>query len=347
MSFLRDRWYAAAWSSEIGRKPLGRKILGEDITFYRTESGQPAAVASRCPHRFAPLYFGDVVGENIKCRYHGLQFGPNGACVLNPDGSKPPPVSVKAYSVAERDSMLWIWMGDQKPQSGPPEYLSLAPTMGGLVRGLLHVNCHFLLVTDNLMDSAHATHLHAAFKTEAHVKAPKGNVRQEGDAVYYNVWAPDDLPNPFFLALYGKNIPVDQWVDVTWREPSTITVAAGVTATGRSREEGINTISVHLITPESEHSSHYFWILARDCRLENHEMSEMMRANVQRIFTEEDKWMIEGQQRMLGGAEFWSLRPALLNQDKAAGMTRRHVEKLIAEQDAKREEGSTSLNANA
>src|SRR5579871_3140466 len=182
MSFLRNFWYAAAWSSEVGNKPLCRKILGEEITFYRAASGKAVGVASRCPHRFAPLYYGDVVGENIKCRYHGLEFAPNGACVVNPDGSTPPRVGIKAYTVAEKDAMLWIWMGE-KPAGTLPAHLSAQPSWGGRVDGHLHIDCNFQFLTDNLLDNAHAPHLHPAFRTEGHIKTPRGEVHQDGDAV--------------------------------------------------------------------------------------------------------------------------------------------------------------------
>ncbi len=337
MAFLRNCWYAGAWSDEVARKPIGRKILGEEVTFYRTESGRPLAVASRCPHRFAPLHFGDVIGDNLKCRYHGLQFAPSGACAVNPDGSKPPSTCVKVYAVAERGPMIWIWMGDAKPEGEPPDSLILDPSMGGFVYGHLEVKAHFQLVSDNLMDNAHATHLHAAFTTESAVKHPKGEVRQEGDLVYSTTWAPDAPPNPFFKGMYGKPGNVDQWVDFKWNPPATITITAGVTATGGPRAEGVSTFSVHMITPETETSSHYFWSIARDCKLDDHAISEKMQAAFHRIFTEEDTWIMEGQTRMMDGGEFWSLKPSLLAQDKATALVRRHIEKLIAQQEAARQ----------
>jgi len=33
--FLRNYWYVAAYDHDIGRRPLGRIILGEPIVFYR------------------------------------------------------------------------------------------------------------------------------------------------------------------------------------------------------------------------------------------------------------------------------------------------------------------------
>ena len=49
--FLRNYWYVAATEAEIGRKPLGRMILGDPIVLFRAEDGTPVAFEDRCPHR--------------------------------------------------------------------------------------------------------------------------------------------------------------------------------------------------------------------------------------------------------------------------------------------------------
>jgi len=72
--FLRDQWYVGAWSDEVGRVPLGRTILGEDIVFYRTEAGKPVALANHCAHRRLPLTEGRLRGDTIECGYHGLVY---------------------------------------------------------------------------------------------------------------------------------------------------------------------------------------------------------------------------------------------------------------------------------
>jgi hypothetical protein len=37
--FLRDRWYVAAWGSEVDAAPLARTICGEPIVLYRAGDG--------------------------------------------------------------------------------------------------------------------------------------------------------------------------------------------------------------------------------------------------------------------------------------------------------------------
>jgi phenylpropionate dioxygenase-like ring-hydroxylating dioxygenase large terminal subunit len=333
VKFLYNRWYAAAWPNEIPRnKPFKRKILGEVITFYRKSDGSPVGVSSVCPHRFAPMHYGEVAGDNIRCVYHGLEFGPDGACVLNPDGSPAPKTGLKSYRVEEKDSMVWIWMGDQEPQSGPPEWLAFEPRFGGFTRGYTHFGCNYQLLNDNLLDHSHATHLHPFLRTEALVKNPKHEVIDEGERIWCKGWAPGKPANPYFGALLNYNGAVDQWVEARWDAPATITVFAGATPTGRPREEGVLTQAVHLITPESDSSSHLFFGLVRDRKLDDHEFSEMTRATVDALIKNEDKWMVEGQQEIIEGQDFWALRPVLLPQDRATALCRRRMGQLVAEQ---------------
>ena len=342
MKFLYDRWYAAAWPHEIADKPFNRKILDEDITFYRKSDGCPVAVSSRCPHRFAPMYYGAINGDNIRCRYHGLEFGPNGACVLNPDGSVAPNARLKAYPVVEQDSMIWIWMGAKAPDMAVPDILKIDPRMGGFVCGLVHVEAHYQLLLDNLLDQSHAPHLHSMLKSEALIEHSVPEVRQEGDTIYNTSWAPGRRPAPFWLAAGFEDIPIDQKVDAKWEAPSSISVHAAIAPAGRPMEEGISNVTIHLMTPGTENTTLYFWCHARDFRLEDHEYSDAVQGMFQKIFTDDDKWMIEGQARMMGDAEFWSLKPVLLPQDRATALCRRHLDKLVAAQDGQGQTARTT-----
>ena len=53
--FLRNAWYVAAWSSEIGRTPRQIRVLGERVCVFRPDEERVVALEDACPHRKLPL----------------------------------------------------------------------------------------------------------------------------------------------------------------------------------------------------------------------------------------------------------------------------------------------------
>jgi phenylpropionate dioxygenase-like ring-hydroxylating dioxygenase large terminal subunit len=83
-TFPMNAWYVAAWDAEVSRKLLARTICDQKVVLYRKQDGTPAALADACWHRLVPLSIGTVVGDDVRCGYHGLVFSPNGRCVHMP-----------------------------------------------------------------------------------------------------------------------------------------------------------------------------------------------------------------------------------------------------------------------
>lgn len=107
--FIRNAWYAAGFGRDLEPgKLLSRIFLGERVVLLRKTDGAPAALADRCPHRFAPLHIGKLKGDVVRCGYHGLEFGADGLCKHNPhgDGSVAPNMRVRRYPLEERDGIL-------------------------------------------------------------------------------------------------------------------------------------------------------------------------------------------------------------------------------------------------
>ena len=339
MPFVRNRWYMGVWSHELapgpgGIKPVGRKILGEDVVFFRTSKMQAVALSDMCPHRFAPLSYGNIVGDNLKCRYHGLQFDAEGKCAVDPSGAKPPPMAVKKYHIEERDGMIYIWMGEGEPSEPAPDWLAWEEGFGATLRGNIQVGASYRFMVDNLMDDAHATHLHELLASDGHIARPETNIERTGDKIKVTNDIHDTNLAPFFAAMRRKPGNVDQRVTITWNPISAIRIKSTVRDVGADISEEVGVDSAHVLTPETETSCHYFWSFARNANKEDHLYTQKLNEALAHIFRTEDAWMAEGQQRMLAGRDFWDMKPALMPQDKAAVMVRREIDKLMTESGA-------------
>ena len=70
---LKGQWYPVAKSVEIkDSKPYGTTLLGQKIVMWRDTKGEIKCIEDYCPHRGAPLSYGEIHEGNIGCRYHGV-----------------------------------------------------------------------------------------------------------------------------------------------------------------------------------------------------------------------------------------------------------------------------------
>ena len=335
--FLRNSWYCAGWSSDLGAKPRGIKILGENIDLYRTNDGSVSALDGRCPHRFAPLSIGCVKGDVIECGYHGLQFDRTGACTFNPhgQGTIPPRAHTRAYQVEERDDALWLWMG--KPGTGNPDDIIDLYFVGGKpgwagTTGYLKINAGYELVIDNLLDLTHGTYLHpntVGIDAEHSLGAAlKYDFKTEGNFVHSNYSFLNSPPTALFKPFYKKERG-DIYAFMRWEPAGSLLLDISTTEVGEGKGAGILMPSCHLIVPETEHSCHYFWAISRNVDLDDLEATMTMGASVAYAFEVEDEPVIQACSKMMAGEEFFSLGPAILETDIAAIQARRILSKLL------------------
>ena len=99
----RNCWYTVATSEEVGREPLGRRVLGTGVVLYRTTDGTPVALEDRCAHRPYPLSLGRVDGDRIVSGYYRLRrTTPTASASTCPTQSEiPVGARVRAFPVHE------------------------------------------------------------------------------------------------------------------------------------------------------------------------------------------------------------------------------------------------------
>jgi phenylpropionate dioxygenase-like ring-hydroxylating dioxygenase large terminal subunit len=340
-SYLRNAWYVAAWSDDLtDGQLLGRTILKEPIVLYRKSDGHVAALEDRCPHRFAPLHMGQIVnGDCIQCPYHGLEFNSSGACVLNPHGTKniPPRARVRSYPVTEKHKAIWIWMGEKSPDlSKVPDFsvLDNVPEMHATKRDRITIRANYELIIDNLLDLSHGSFLHAGILGNSETVEAEITVDLDGNDVVVGRHASNaTAPGLFAILMPSKPDRIDKFTRMRWMAPSNLRLVTGICMPGAVPESGTGYHAIHMLTPESDRTTHYFFtavrfnVLTSDDQL-NAQIQDKISTTRRFAFEEQDAPVIEAQQEIIDNA-LTSLDPVILAIDVGPVRYKRILRKLI------------------
>lgn len=345
MGFIRNCWYAAAWSSEVQDQPCHAQVIGEHLLLFRGEQGEMIALSDTCPHRFAPLHMGRIFGSTIECPYHGLRFGADGRCALNPfdPRTKLMAARVSTYPVVERDRFVWVWMGDAEraDDSLIPDFPWLNQTEAFTMTGehSMHQPLNYELVLDNLMDLTHGQFLHPTTLGNEAIAGGVVKTRQDGNRIYSDRWNPDgDAPMLFVLpGVVKEGDRVDYWNEMRWDPPGAYYLEVGVTLTGRPRAEGGFLGSVHMLTPMDDENCVYRYIVFRTFAPGSAEVTQALEGIAEHAFRQEDEPMIRAVQARMAGRDFWEMKPLILKTDQAGILVRRTLDRLKAAEAAVRE----------
>ena len=164
--YLRRFWQPVFVATDLARgqiKPI--RILGEDLTLYRGESGAARIVGGRCAHRGVQLVLGFVQGEHIECPYHGWTYDATGQCVKQPGELHPfcDRVKIKGYQAQEYLGLIFVYLGEGK---APP-----LPRLADFENDDLYVRritteiwpCSYFDLLENATDLVHTEYLHWHF----------------------------------------------------------------------------------------------------------------------------------------------------------------------------------------
>jgi len=266
-----NSWWVAAHVSEVTERPILRWIVEMPLALYRTEDGTAAALHDRCPHRWAPLHLGEVIGANLACPYHGLQFAPSGQCVKVPTQEKTPSaIRVRAFPVVERYGFVWVWTGEAEladPALVPSELACLEDPTWHMVWGYKPVASNFMQLKENVLDLTHFAFLHKTSLGITGWDRPPEFEETERGVGFRQMFDMQPLAPVYALPAgkaVGKRVNRDNWGQL---------VSPGVNVGGVDMHDpepeanGLEDFSlrvVHLTTPVSIAKTHYYWAMARD-----------------------------------------------------------------------------------
>jgi phenylpropionate dioxygenase-like ring-hydroxylating dioxygenase large terminal subunit len=341
--FLRNGWYAAIWSKDLSEHPVARTFLGEKVVLFRNGSGQVAALEDCCCHRAAPLSKGELTGDYLMCGYHGLKFDVHGQCVEVPGQSLVPRgARVRSYPLREKWNVAWIWMGDpaKADESKIPDLPWLTDPGWTATPGYIHLKSNYQFLIDNLLDLTHVAYVHKkTISGDPREATVPTKTERLPDGVRVGRWMIDFVPPPLFAKAGNFTGNVDRWQFVTWTPPSTVYLDVGCAKTGTGapqgdRSQGISIWSTHLVTPETEDSSHYMFSFARNFAVGDEAMSKLLYEGSKATFLE-DAEMLEAVQKNRRGGSLDGLVD--IAADAAQLQARRMLSQLIAtEQPAQR-----------
>jgi vanillate monooxygenase len=341
--FPKNAWYVACTPNEIDDKPLGRRICGEKMVFYRAAEGQVAALEDYCPHRGAELSLGHVCEGKLVCGYHGLVMGADGKTVSMPGQRVQGFPRIRNFPVEERYGFIWVWPGDEKlADPAKIHHLEWADNpewaYGG---GLYHIACDYRLMIDNLMDLTHETYVHTTSIGQKEIDETPVATRTEGDHVITSRFMDNVMPPPFWRAnLRGNNladdVPVDRWQVCHFYPPSHVMIEVGVAHAGKggykaNAKDKVSSVVVDFLTPETETSMWYFWGMARNFNPKDKALTAQIREGQGKVFAE-DTAVLEAQQRNL--LQYPERKLLMLNIDAGGVQSRKILDRLVAQEQA-------------
>ncbi|MDB5570998.1 MAG: vanillate O-demethylase oxygenase [Hyphomicrobiales bacterium] len=339
--YMRNAWYVAAWSREVTDSVVGVKLLDQKIALYRTATGALKALENRCAHRHVPLTLGRVVGDNIQCGYHGLQFNGEGACVHVPAQDRiPERARVRAYPAAERYGWVWLWMG--RPEAADPalipDFHRLSDPAFASTGATNEVAANYELITDNLMDLSHVGFVHGSTIGNA-AMGENGKIRVErtDDGVRVTRWVIDCPPPPTYVrsGIFKADDRIDRWQIIDFTPPCFVNIYVGGAPTGTGAPEGrrvggLGLWIMNAMTPESAARTRYFWAVGRDFAVDNPNVTKLVHADIAAAFAQ-DKDVLEEQQASI---ETLTNPPSVDIVADAGGIQARRMLKGLIEREA-------------
>ncbi|MFN8396569.1 MAG: Rieske 2Fe-2S domain-containing protein [Bacteroidia bacterium] len=197
-------WYVVAVSSSLKSGEIREvEFCGQRLVLYRTVGGRALLTEAYCPHMGAHFaHGGTVVGEDLKCPFHGFCFDPEGKCAQTGYGTKvPPQARLQVFPTIERNGLIMAWNGEigSTPDFEIPEWNWDGWTPTRFKEWEL--TSHPQEVAENSVDIGHFRHVHGYDE----VKEIE-DIRTDGPRLY-GKYGMARMTN--FIGKWGKKVEIE------------------------------------------------------------------------------------------------------------------------------------------
>ncbi|WP_372748030.1 Rieske 2Fe-2S domain-containing protein [Litorivivens sp.] len=181
-------WHIVALSQELA--PGAVKALhyfNEDLVLFRGNNGQAVILDAYCPHLGAHLAGtgSRVVGDTIRCPFHGWQFDCSGSCTAIPYANKIPERAknaLKSWPTVEKNGFIALWYDSE---GGAPNWeLPTIPEWNQAGWGDWRFNrtvirSHGREIIENIVDAGHFPSVHGGHPLQFDNRFTAYSVSQE------------------------------------------------------------------------------------------------------------------------------------------------------------------------
>jgi nitrite reductase/ring-hydroxylating ferredoxin subunit len=244
---IPNGWFAVAFARDLhvgDVRPL--HYFGEELVLFRTRSGEARVLDPFCPHLGAHLgHGGRVMGETIRCPFHGWQYdGSSGECVNIPYCERiPRQARVRPWPTLERNGMVFVWRHDE---GKPPDWdFPVMPEIGhpdwSEPRTFeLEMQAHVQDTHENNNDPVHFQYVHGMLET------PPSEIHYTPDSTHYRIISHSEQQTP--MGTFEMSLVRDSW-------------GLGLTAIRSEGIPGAGLLMYSSTTPIDDTRVHSRWLL--------------------------------------------------------------------------------------
>jgi vanillate O-demethylase monooxygenase subunit len=201
------------------------------------------------------------------------------------------------------------------------------------------IRANYELIIDNLLDLSHTSYLHDGILGNADTVESDIAVELEGDDVIVRRHAHNATP-PGLNAVMWPSVPerVDKFTRMRWMAPSNLCLMSGICLPGAVPESGTGYHAIHMLTPESENTTHYFFTAVRfNVMTTDDQLNAQIQDKISKMrrfaFEEQDAPVIEAQQQMIDNA-VTPIDPIILAIDVGPVRYKKILQRLIDSEQA-------------
>jgi 3-ketosteroid 9alpha-monooxygenase subunit A len=169
-------WHIVALSQELKIGDVkSLHYFDQELVLFRGESGKAVVLDAYCPHLGAHLggTGNKIIGDTIRCPFHGWQFNGEGGCTAIPYAKKIPERArsgaLKAWPIVEKNGFIAIWHDREggTPNWELPDIPEWGPSgWGDWLFNRERIVAHGREIIENIVDVGHFPSVHGGVATQ-------------------------------------------------------------------------------------------------------------------------------------------------------------------------------------